>query len=58
MNLEGLDRFAAINPLEHGSTVPLIENGNFDQFDVSNFVTYYSSEDDDDEWDTRCRSKL
>ena len=46
-----LDPFAAIDPLEHGSTVPLIENGNLDQFDISSFVTYYSDEDDDDEWD-------
>ena len=58
MDLKGLDPFAAINPLEHGSTVPLIENGNFNQFDISNFVTYYSNEDHDDEWDIRCRLKL
>ena len=51
VNLECLDPFAAIDPLEHGSTVPLIENGNLDQFDISSFVTYYSDEDDDDEWD-------
>ena len=51
MNLESLDPFAAIDPLEHGSKVPLIENGNLDQFDISSFLTYYSHEDDDDEWD-------
>ena len=51
MNLESLDPFAEIDPLEHGSTVPLIENGNLDQFDISSFMTYYSNEDDDDEWD-------
>ena len=50
MNLESLDPFAAIDPLEHGSKVPLIENGNLDQFDISSFLTYYSHEDDDDEW--------
>ena len=51
VNLESLDLFAGIDPIEHGSTVPLIENGNLDQFDISSFVTYYSNEDDDDEWD-------
>ena len=50
MNLESLDPFETIITLEHGSTVPLIENGNIDQFDISSFVTYYSNEDDDDEW--------
>ena len=30
---------------------PLFENGNLEQFDISSFVTYYSNEDDDDEWD-------
>ena len=51
MNLESLDPFAAIDPLEHGSTFPLIENGNPDQFEISSFVTYYSNEDDEDECD-------
>ena len=51
MNLESLDPFGAIDPLEHGSTVPLIENGNLDQFDISSFMTSYSNEDDDDLWD-------
>ena len=46
MNLESLDLFAAIDPLEHGSTVPLIENGKLDQFEISSFVTYNSNEDD------------
>ena len=49
MNSESLDPFAAIDPLEDGSTVPLIENGNLYQFDISSFVTYYSNEDDGDE---------
>ena len=49
VNLESLDPFAAIDPLEHGSTVPLIENGNLDQSDISSFVNYYSNEDADDE---------
>ena len=47
VNLERLDTFAVINPLERGFTVPLIESGNRDQFDISSF---YSNEDDDDEW--------
>ena len=51
MNLESLDPFAEIDPLEHGNTVHLIENGNLDQFDISSFVTYYSNEDGDNEWD-------
>ena len=51
VNLGSLDPFAAIDPLEHGSTVPLIENGNLDQFDISSFVTYYPNEDDDHECD-------
>ena len=51
VNFEILDPFAAIYPLQHGSTVPLIENGNLDQFDISSFVTSYSNEDDDYEWD-------
>ena len=51
MNSESLDPFAAIDPLEDGSTVPLIENGNLYQFDISSFVTYYSNEDDGDKWD-------
>ena len=51
VNSESLDPFAAIDPLEDGSTVPLIENGNLHQFDISSFVTYYSNEDDGDEWD-------
>ena len=50
VNLESLDPFETIITLEHGSTVPLIKNGNIDQFDISSFVTYYSNEDDDDEW--------
>ena len=50
-NLEILDPFAAIDPLEHGSTFPLIENGNLDQFDISSFVICYSNEDDYDEGD-------
>ena len=51
VNLEILDPFAAIDPLEHGSTFPLIENGNLDQFDISSFVICYSNEDDYDEGD-------
>ena len=51
VNSESLDPFPAIDPLEGGSTVPLIENGNLHQFDISSFVTYYSNEDDGDEWD-------
>ena len=51
VNLESLDRFAAMDPLKFGSAVPLIKNGNFNQFDISNSVTCYSHEDDDDEWD-------
>ena len=51
VNLESLDPFGAIDPLEHGSTVPLIENGNLDQFDISSFMTSYSNEDDNDLWD-------
>ena len=51
VNLESLNLFAAIDPLEHGSTVPMIENRNLDQFDIPSFVTYYSNDDDDDEWD-------
>ena len=50
VSLESLDPFAAIDPLEHGSTVPLIKNGNLDQFDISSFVTHDSNEDDGDEW--------
>ena len=49
MNSEILDSFAAIDPLEHGRTVTLIENGNLDQFDISHFVNYYSNKDDDDQ---------
>ena len=49
MNSEILDSFAAIDPLEHGRTVILIENGNLDQFDISHFVNYYSNKDDDDQ---------
>ena len=51
MNLESLGLFTAIDPLEYGSTVPLIENEKLDQFDISSFVTYYSNEDDGDKWD-------
>ena len=51
VNLESLDPFAATDRLEHGSTVPLTENGNLDQFDISSFVTYYPNEDDDHECD-------
>ena len=51
VNLESLDLFAAIDPLDYGSTVPLTENGNLDLFDISSFVAYYSNEDDDGEWD-------
>ena len=51
MNSEILDSFVAIDPLEHGITVTLIENGNLDQFDISHFVNYYSNKDDDDQWD-------
>ena len=51
MNSEILDSFVAIDPLEHGRTVTLIENGNLDRFDISHFVNYYSNKDDDDQWD-------
>ena len=51
VDLESLDPFVAIDPLEHGSPVPLIENRNLDQFDISSFVTYYSNDHDHDEWD-------
>ena len=51
VNLESLDPFVAIDFLEHGSPVSLIENRNLDQFDTSSFVTYYSNDDDHDEWD-------
>ena len=50
LNLESLDPFAAIDPPEHSSIVPLIGNENLDQFDISSFVTYYYNEGDD-EWD-------
>ena len=42
VNLESLDPYAAIDPLEHGSTVPLIS------LTSQVFVTYYPNEDDDD----------
>ena len=51
VNLESLDSFAAIDPLEHGRTVPWLKMETLNQFDTSSFVTYYSCEDDDDEWD-------
>ena len=50
VNLESLDPFAAIDPLEHGNKIPPDWNGNLDQFDISSFLTYYSNEDDGDEW--------
>ena len=34
MNLQSSDPFAAIDPLEYGSTVPLIENEDLDQFNI------------------------
>ena len=49
-NLERLDPFAVVDPLEYCSAVSLIENGKLDQFDISSFVTYYSSENDENEW--------
>ena len=39
VNLESLYPFAAIDHLEHGSTVPLIENGNLEQFDFSSGIS-------------------
>ena len=34
VNLQSSDPFAAIDPLEYGSTVPLIENEDLDQFNI------------------------
>ena len=39
VNLESLYPLAAIDHLEHRSTVPLIENGNLDQFDISSGIS-------------------
>ena len=51
-NLASLDPFAAIDPLERSSMLPLIENKNIDQFARPSFVTYSDDCDDDneDEW--------
>ena len=49
LNLANLDPFAAIDPLEHSSVPPLIENGNLDQVDISSFVTYSDDGDVDEE---------
>ena len=50
VNLESLDPFAGTDSLEHSSTIPLIEDENLDQSDISSFVAYQVNEDDDDGW--------